>query len=173
MTDTIIDGKAFWCGDHVNTDNMAPGRFEPYKSDEHLASCALIDYESVIPFVNPATGRSDFTIIIAGNNFGCGSSRETAPQALRYAGARVVIAKSFARIFFRNCVNMGLLLPIQCDHPFDQAVLGKRVIVDTAKRVFTVEGASFEFADFGPLEAIIAAGGLTAYNKARMREGLL
>lgn len=169
----IVEGKAFWCGDHVNTDNMAPGRFEPYRSDDHLASCALIDYESPVPFVDPATGRSEFTVIIAGSNFGCGSSRETAPQALRYAGARVVIARSFARIFFRNCVNMGLLLPIQHDHPFGPAVLGQRVTVDTANRVFTVEGARFPFADFGPLEAIIAAGGLTAYNKARIEAGEL
>jgi 3-isopropylmalate/(R)-2-methylmalate dehydratase small subunit len=173
MTDSIIEGKAFWCGDHVNTDNMAPGRFEPYKSDDHLASCALIDYESPVPFVDPATGRSDFTVIIAGRNFGCGSSRETAPQALRYAGARVVIARSFARIFFRNCVNMGLILPIVCDHPFDRSVLGTHVSIDTANRVFTVEGARFEFADFGPLEAIIVAGGLTAYNRARLRAELL
>lgn len=173
MTASIIAGKVFWCGDHVNTDNMAPGRFEPYRSDDHLASCALIDYESPVPFVDPATGRSEFTIIIAGANFGCGSSRETAPQALRYAGARVVIARSFARIFFRNCVNMGLLLPIQCDHPFGPSVLGEHATVDPAQRVFTVLGQRLDFADFGPLEAIIAAGGLTAYNKARIEAGLL
>jgi 3-isopropylmalate/(R)-2-methylmalate dehydratase small subunit len=173
VTASFIEGKAFWCGDHVNTDNMAPGRFEPYRSDDHLASCALIDYESPVPFVDPATGKSEFAVIIAGFNFGCGSRRETAPQALRYAGARVVIARSFARIFFRNCVNMGLILPIQCDHTLDDSVLGKHVTVDTVNRVFTALGERFEFAEFGPLEAIIAAGGLTAYTKARIQGGLL
>jgi 3-isopropylmalate/(R)-2-methylmalate dehydratase small subunit len=172
MTVGIIEGKAFFCGDHVNTDNIAPGRFEPYRSDEHLASCALIDYQSPVPFVDPASGRSEFTVIIAGANFGCGSSRETAPQALHLAGARVVIARSFARIFFRNCVNMGLLLPIACDHPLGPSVLGERVAVDMARRQFTVQRRSFGFADFGPLEEIIAAGGLIAYNQARIRAGV-
>ncbi len=91
-------GKAYCCGDFVNTDVMSPGRFEPYESNEQLARIALIDYEGPTPFVNPGRGdRSDYTVIIAGKEFGCGSSRETAPQALAYAGARVVIARSFAR----------------------------------------------------------------------------
>lgn len=167
----MIHGKAFYCGDFVDTDVMSPGRFEPYTGRDHLASIALIDYPSDPPFVDPETQRSPFTVIFAGREFGCGSSRETAPQALAYAGARVVIARSFARIFFRNCVNMGLLLPIIYDHPFDAGIVGTDVSVDVAQLSFTVGNETFKFNDFGPLTAIIEAGGLTAYNKQRLNIG--
>jgi 3-isopropylmalate/(R)-2-methylmalate dehydratase small subunit len=164
-----IEGLAYYCGDYVNTDVMSPGRFEPYEGPEHLASIALIDHEGPVPFVNPATKRSDYKVLVAGRECGCGSSRETAPQALYYAGARVVIARSFARIFFRNCVNMGLLLPIQYPHDFDESCTGKLVTVDVERRRCKVEGyGEFEFPDFGPLTAIVEAGGLTAYNKRRL-----
>lgn len=165
----MIEGKAFYCGDYVNTDVMAPGRFEPYEGKDHLASCALIDYESEIPFVRKGENRSDFTVIVAGTEFGCGSSRETAPQALHYAGARVVIAKTFARIFYRNCINMGLLLPIQIAHDLDEKVVGKHVTVDPDARKVTIDGRSWTFPEFGPVQKIIAAGGLTPYTKSRAR----
>jgi len=167
MSDALITGKAFYCGDYVNTDVMSPGRFEPYEGPDHLARIALIDYESAIPFVDPLSGRSPYVVIFGGVEFGCGSSRETAPQALHYAGARAVIARSFARIFYRNCVNMGLLLPIRYDHPFDESVIGQEVEIDTSAFTFRVADRSFRFPDFGPLAAIIAAGGLTNYNKQR------
>jgi 3-isopropylmalate/(R)-2-methylmalate dehydratase small subunit len=104
-----------------------------------------------------------------GEEFGCGSSRETAPQALRYAGAHVVIARSFARIFYRNCVNMGLLLPIVCPHPFDVSVTGDHVVVDLDDLSFSCAGRRFTFPDFGPLGAIVdAGGGLTNYTKLKL-----
>lgn len=168
----IVSGKAFYCGDYVDTDVMSPGRFEPYEGPEQLARIALIDYESPVPFVDPVTHRSDFTIVFAGVEFGCGSSRETAPQALHHAGARIVIARSFARIFFRNCVNMGLLLPIRHPHPFDASVIGKTATVDLDRRQFWVEdGEVHTFPDFGPLAEIIEAGGLTPYTKRRLALG--
>ena len=160
---SVISGKAYHCGDLVDTDVMAPGRFEPCESLELLGRNALIDYQSDIPFVNPDTGKSDFKVIFAGREFGCGSSRDTAPRALHIAGARVVIARSYARIFFRNCVNMGLLLPITYDHPFDEGIIGKDVQVDLIAHTFTVEGKAFKFPDFGPLTNIIEAGGLLRY----------
>lgn len=166
----FIKGKAYYCGDFVNTDVMAPGRFEPYQNNEHLASVALIDYLAPIPFVNPHT---TYRVIFAGREFGCGSSRETAPQALAYAGTEVIIARSFARIFFRNCINMGLLLPITYDHPFDESIIGKEVEVNITKRTFQVEQNVFEFNDFGPLTEIVEAGGLTAYNQRRFSRGQL
>src|ERR1700736_6529069 len=108
--DKSVNGKAYYCGDYVNTDLMAPGRFEPIESKEQLARIALIDYQGAVPFVNEKTGRSDYSVIIAGKEFGCGSSRETAPLALSLAGVQIVIAQSFGNIFFRNCINMGILL---------------------------------------------------------------
>jgi 3-isopropylmalate/(R)-2-methylmalate dehydratase small subunit len=167
----LIQGKAFYCGDFVDTDVMSPGRFEPYEGRDHLASIALIDYRANPPFVDPQTRRSPFTVIFAGREFGCGSSRETAPQALAYAGAKVVIARSFARIFFRNCVNMGLLLPIIYDHPFDENIVGTEVTVDVPALTFRVGDQEFKFNDFGPLTDIIQAGGLTPYNKQRLHLG--
>jgi 3-isopropylmalate/(R)-2-methylmalate dehydratase small subunit len=168
---TLVEGLAYYCGDFIDTDVMSPGRFEPYTGPDHLASIALIDYTGAVPFIDPETKRSPYTVIFAGREFGCGSSRETAPQALAYAGAKIVIARSFARIFFRNCVNMGLLLPIIYDHPFDDAIIGTPVRVDVLKRIFTVNGTDYAFSDFGPLTTIIEAGGLTAYNKQRLGIG--
>jgi 3-isopropylmalate/(R)-2-methylmalate dehydratase small subunit len=169
----LITGKAFYCGDFVDTDVMSPGRYEPFGSNEELARIALIDYESDPPFVNPETGKSPFTVIFAGHEFGCGSSRETAPLALAGAGAKIVIARSFARIFFRNCINLGVLLPIIYDHPFDETIIGQEVTVNTAERFFKVGDKQYEFGDFGPLTAIIEAGGLTNYNKQRIATGEL
>jgi len=167
MGTQVISGLAYYCGDYVNTDVMSPGRFEPYTGPDQLSSVALIDYESDIPFVDPKIGRSPYTVIFAGKEFGCGSSRETAPQALYYAGARVVIARSFANIFFRNCINMGLLLPLRSEHGFDESVIGKPVEVDLFNRKVECSGKVLHFPDFGPLADIVAAGGLTNYNKQR------
>jgi len=164
MTQTIC-GKAFHCGDYVNTDVMSPGRFEPYAGPEHVASIALIDYESAVPFVREGEKRADFTVIFAGAEFGCGSARESAPQALHYAGARVVVAHSFARIFYRNCINMGLLLPIELKHPFGPEVTGEQTVIDLESRTIEVMGRRFGFAPFGPVARIIEAGGLTRLNQ--------
>ncbi|WP_081238990.1 hypothetical protein [Streptomyces viridosporus] len=159
----LLTGKAYHCGDYVNTDLMAPGRFEPIESDEQLARIALIDYQGVVPFVNEKTGRSDYQVIVAGREFGCGSSRETAPQALSLAGVQVVIAKTFGNIFFRNCINMGILLPIRIDHDFDESVHDETVEVDLDARRCTVAGETHTFKDFGPLLSIMNAGGLIPY----------
>jgi len=164
----LIEGKAFYCGDLVNTDVMSPGRFEPYESNELLASIALIDYESNPPFVDPETKKSPFSVIFAGHEFGCGSSRDSAPSALAFAGAKVVIARSFARIFFRNCINMGVLLPIAYDHPFDEGIIGQDVSVNTQNKTFTACGQTFSYPDFGPVSKIFEAGGLTSYNQKVM-----
>jgi 3-isopropylmalate/(R)-2-methylmalate dehydratase small subunit len=169
MSPQVIGGLAYYCGDYVNTDVMSPGRFEPYAGPDHLASVALIDYDSPIPFVDAKMGRSVYTVIFAGAEFGCGSSRETAPQALHYAGARVVVARSFGHIFYRNCINMGLLLPIRCNHDLDESVIGKFVEVDLPALTIEVDGAVLHFSDFGPLADIVSAGGLTPYNKQRAK----
>jgi 3-isopropylmalate/(R)-2-methylmalate dehydratase small subunit len=160
-----VKGKAFYCGDYVNTDLMAPGRFEPIESNEQLARIALIDYQGAVPFVNEKTGRTDYTVIIAGKEFGCGSSRETAPMAISLAGAQVVIAKSFGNIFFRNCINMGILMPIRIPHDFDESVQDEVVDVDMVQRRVTVCGVTYPFNDFGPLLSIINAGGLIPYSR--------
>lgn len=163
----LVKGKAYYCGDYVNTDLMAPGRFEPIENHEQLARIALIDYQGAVPFVNKETGRSDYTVIIAGKEFGCGSSRETAPLAISLAGAQIVIAKSFGNIFFRNCINMGILMPIRIPHDFDESVQDEMVEVDLVERRVTVNDATYQFNDFGPLLSIVNAGGLIPYSRQR------
>jgi 3-isopropylmalate/(R)-2-methylmalate dehydratase small subunit len=147
---------------------MSPGRFEPYSGPEQLARIALVDYESPVPFVRPGEARSDFAVIFAGREFGCGSSRETAPQALHHAGVRAVVARSFARIFYRNCINMGLILPIEIDHPFGVEVIGADVAIDVDGRAVDVLGRHLTFRPFGPVAEIIEAGGLTRLNQRAM-----
>ncbi|MCB9762399.1 MAG: 3-isopropylmalate dehydratase large subunit [Alphaproteobacteria bacterium] len=166
--DRTHQGLAWRCGDFVNTDVIAPGRFEPYPDDDALARAALIDYPTEHPFVDPTTGRSRYSVIFAGAEMGCGSSRETAPMALRAAGARVIVAPSFARIFYRNCINMGLIVPIVLDHGLDDAVIGAPVEVDFERRVLRVAGQAFSFPDFGAVRDIVAHGGLAAYTRSRM-----
>ena len=164
----IVCGEAFYCGNCVNTDVISPGRFEPYQGKEHLASIALIDYKSVPPFVDPKTNKSRYKVIFAGKEFGCGSSRETAPQALFYAGVQVIIAHSFARIFFRNCINMGMIYPIIFNHSFDSEIIGQEVMVNFTERFFTVNNKKYFYNDLGSIEEIITAGGLIKYTKHKL-----
>ncbi len=106
----IKRGKAFKFGDNISTDHIAPGRLFHLRNDlEEFAKHVLEDADS--EFASKVQ-KGDF--IVAGNNFGLGSSREHAPQIIKIAGVGAVIAKSFARIFYRNAINIGLLA-IECD----------------------------------------------------------
>jgi len=99
----IVSGKAILFGDNINTDVIIPSKYLTLLDPNELAKHAM---ESIDPyFPNKA---KEGVIIVAGRNFGCGSSREQAPLALKYAGTRCIIAESFARIFFRNAINIGL-----------------------------------------------------------------
>lgn len=94
-------------GDNINTDLVTPGRYNITTDPRELARIAFIELR---PEFSKQVRSGDF--VIAGRNFGCGSSRETAATALKYSGIRAIAAKSFARIFYRNCINLGLLLVI-------------------------------------------------------------
>ena len=103
-------GKAFKFGDNISTDHIAPGRLFHLRSDlNEFAKHVLEDADETFA---SRMQKGDF--VVAGNNFGLGSSREHAPQIIKIAGVRAVLAKSFARIFYRNAINIGLLL-IECD----------------------------------------------------------
>lgn len=103
-------GKAFKFGDNISTDHIAPGRLFHLRSDlNEFAKHVLEDADETFA---SRMNKGDF--VVAGNNFGLGSSREHAPQIIKIAGVRAVLAKSFARIFYRNAINIGLLL-IECD----------------------------------------------------------
>ncbi len=93
-------------GDNVDTDMIIPGRFLANWNSQHekLKHCCLID---VLPDFSQNVAKGD--ILVAGRNFGCGSSREAAPMSIKMAGISVILAESFARIFYRNCLNIGLM----------------------------------------------------------------
>lgn len=104
---TIITGKTIVLGDNIDTDQIYPGRFVELVDPKEIGSHCL---DGVDPDIAPNFTKGD--IVVAGTNFGCGSSREHAPIALINMGASLVLAESFARIFFRNAVNLGLPLVI-------------------------------------------------------------
>ena len=106
----LLKGKSFKFGDDISTDHIAPGRLFHLRSN--LPELAKHVLEDADPEFASKMNKGDF--VVAGNNFGLGSSREHAPQIIKIAGVGAVIAKSFARIFYRNAINIGLLA-IECD----------------------------------------------------------
>ena len=128
--------------------------------------------EGAVPFMNAESGRSDFPIIVAGKNFGCGSSREHAVIALGAAGVKAVLAQSYARIFFRNCVATGELLPVACAQPlYRQWQTGDRIVIDTVRQTVTLlaTGETVRTDPIGELASIVDAGGLFAFARASGR----
>ena len=120
---TILQGKAFKFGDNISTDHIAPGRLFHLRSN--LPELAKHVLEDADPEFASKMSKGDF--VVGGNNFGLGSSREHAPQIIKIAGVGAVLAKSFARIFYRNAINIGLLL-IECDT--DKISAGDELEVD-------------------------------------------
>ncbi len=155
-TSNILSGRAWIYGDDVNTDVIFPGKYTyTVKAEAELAQHALEDLD---PGFAAAVRPGD--IIVAGRNWGCGSSREQAVTSLRAAGVRVIIAASFARIYFRNTVNNGLL-PIVCPEAVAAIEPGERVSVDLGRCVVTCAAGEFPFPSFSPSVArILDAGGL-------------
>jgi 3-isopropylmalate dehydratase small subunit len=119
-----FNGMVWTFGDHVDTDAIIPARFLNVSDKEVLARNCFIDLR---PDFTGAVNRGD--VIVAGRNFGCGSSREHAPWAIKEAGISVVIAKSFARIFYRNAFNIGLPI-LESEEAADIFSEGDRVFVD-------------------------------------------
>ncbi len=115
-------------GDDIDTDAIIPGRFLTIYDEKELAEHV---FEGIRDELRATVAEGD--ILVAGNNFGCGSSREHAPLALRGAGIRIVIAKSFARIFYRNAINTGLL-PLVCPEA-DTIEDGSEIVVNHGGRL--------------------------------------
>lgn len=122
----FLKGKAWKYGDDINTDLIIPARYLNTSDPDALAKHCMEDED---PDFVKKINKGDF--IVAGKNFGCGSSREHAPISIKYAGISAVIAKSFARIFYRNAFNMGLLI-LECNEA-DQIKTGDELEVDTEK----------------------------------------
>ena len=158
-------GTAHRYGRDIDTDVIIPARYLNSSEPEWLAQHCLEDLDA--DFVKKVK-KGD--IIVAGENFGCGSSREHAPIAIKAAGVDVVIAKSFARIFYRNSINMGLPI-LECPEACDAISDGDVVSVDADTGTITNEttGAVFHAQPFPPfIQEIINAGGLVARTKAKL-----
>jgi methanogen homoaconitase small subunit len=158
-----IVGRVWKFGDDIDTDVIIPGKYLRTKDMQVFAAHAM---EGIDPEFAKKVKPGD--IIVAGSNFGCGSSREQAPLALKHAGITCIVAKSFARIFFRNAINVGLPLmeaDIECRE-------GDEIRIDLLKGEVTVpEKGTFrgnKLPDF--LLQILADGGLVAHRKKTQSE---
>ena len=155
-------GKVFRYYDNVDTDVIIPARYLNTSSAAELASHCMEDIDK--DFVKKVR-KGD--IIVAGANFGCGSSREHAPLAIKESGVGCVIATTFARIFYRNAINIGLPI-LECPEASGKIGAGDEVEVDFTTGVIKdlTSGESFKAEPFPPfMQKIIAAGGLINYLK--------
>lgn len=161
-----FEGKAFRYGRDIDTDVIIPARYLNTSDPDELAKHCMEDLDST--FVDRVE-KGD--IIVADENFGCGSSREHAPISIKAAGIDVVIAKSFARIFYRNAINTGLAI-MECPEAVDAINDGDKVKVDTetGKIIDETTGEEFQAQPFPPFIAdIIEHGGLVSRWKEKLK----
>lgn len=158
----IAKGKAIRYGNNVDTDVIIPARYLNSSDPAELASHCMEDIDA--DFVNKVE-KGD--IIVAAKNFGCGSSREHAPIAIKASGISCVIAKTFARIFYRNAINIGLPI-LECEELYDDTDEGDVVEVDFDKGEIhnVTKGKTYETQPFPPfMQEIIKNDGLIGYIK--------
>lgn len=158
----VKSGKSWKFGDDVNTDIIISGKYKLSITDlDQLSKHAM---EAAMPDFAEKVQKGDY--VVAGKNFGCGSSREQAPLVLMHLGVSAVIAKSFARIFYRNALNIGLPA-VECEQA-DRISEGDLLEVDLAKGVVRniSKGESYAVKPFPPqLRVILSEGGLVSYVK--------
>lgn len=167
-----IRGKIFVVDDNIDTDQIIPAEYltlVPSKPDEYekLGSYALIGLpDEYGQFVQPGAMKTEYPIIIAGENFGCGSSREHAPIALGASGVQAVVAQSYARIFFRNCSATGELYPWESPERLcEQFTTGQEVTIDFDQNQLINHALEqvYSLNDLGEVRPVIEAGGIFAY----------
>ena len=175
-----IEGKAYVLGDNIDTDQIIPAQYltynpaipAEYKMFGKYALAGVPDDAAGLPkghvpfhdageeFVSP------YKIIVAGKNFGCGSSREHAPIALAAAGIAAVVAEFYARIFYRNSVNGGYLVPLESkSRLIDQICTGDHLVIDleASKLTNQTTGESWDLQPLGDVAPILEAGGIFPY----------
>jgi 3-isopropylmalate/(R)-2-methylmalate dehydratase small subunit len=175
----IIQTSVYVLGDDIDTDQIIPAEHLAISLNEpeqraRYGGLALSGVpaanaglpEGNTPFADPQSNRSPYGVIVAGKNFGCGSSREHAPVALAEAGLKAVVATSYARIFYRNAIDGGYFPPIESKENLtgnmrtgDEVVLD----IDAATLLHKASGKTFELRGLGAAGEIIAEGGLFAY----------
>ncbi|MBN2305098.1 MAG: 3-isopropylmalate dehydratase [Anaerolineae bacterium] len=162
----ITHHRCWVYGDNVNTDVIFPGRYTyTLTAPADLAAHALEDLDPAF-----AAGVQPGDMIVAGRNWGCGSSREQAVTALKHAGVRVIVAQSFSRIYFRNCINQGIL-PVECSQLHTLIQTGDIVGLDREAGHLIAGEHMFPIPQLPPtVQAILDAGGLLPMLQRRFRE---
>jgi 3-isopropylmalate/(R)-2-methylmalate dehydratase small subunit len=175
----IIKGKAFVLGNNIDTDQIIPAEHLVYSLSDpeeskkygHFALSGVPLSQAGLPggglsFINGEGHTSVYNILIGGSNFGCGSSREHAPFALQVAGVKAVIAESYARIFYRNSVDGGFLLPYESFNKLnDQIKTGDEIELDVNSNILKdlSSGKSYNLRTLGDILPIIEAGDIFKY----------
>ena len=160
-------GRVWKHGDNVDTDAIIPARYLNVSTPQELAHHCL---EDIDPTFADAVRPGD--LIVAGENFGCGSSREHAPLAIKGAGVGCVVARSFARIFYRNAINVGLPV-LECPAAVDETEQGHKleIVLGTGQVRNLTTGRVYQADPYPPfLMKIIDAGGLVPYTQRRIRD---
>ncbi len=158
-------GKTWVYGDNVDTDVIIPARYLNTTDAKELAAHCMEDIDETF-----ANNVKQGDIMVAGENFGCGSSREHAPIAIKESGITAVIAKSFARIFFRNAINIGLPIIENAELP-DETQAGDEIEIDIAngKVKNLTKNKTYEISPFPPsIQELISTGGLINYTKQKL-----
>ena len=174
MTKSVFTGPVYVVRDNIDTDQIIPAQYlnlVPTIADEYeklgaYALCGLPESLYKTRFVEEGKLDTQYPIVVAGKNFGCGSSREHAPIAMGSANCEIVLAESFARIFFRNCVATGELYPCEsADRLCDILKTGDVVTVDLDAASVTVQGTGkvYKFKALGDVRPVVDAGGLFNY----------
>ncbi|MBZ4218985.1 MAG: 3-isopropylmalate dehydratase [Chlorobium sp.] len=177
--ETIIQGKAYVLGKNIDTDQIIPAEHLVYSLSDPEEVVLYGKYalsgvppeqgglpEGNVLFIDEGSCHSNFTIIIAGPNFGCGSSREHAPFALKVAGVKAIVAESYARIFYRNCVDGGFAIPYETAEQLNQVIkTGDELKIDVESN--TIENLTskitYKLNPLGDVFKIVEAGGIFAY----------
>ena len=171
---SVFSGPVFVVRDHIDTDQIIPAQYlnlvptipEEYEKLGSYAMSGLPEALYPVRYVKGGQPDSQYPIVVAGRNFGCGSSREHAPIALGSAGCKVVLAESFARIFFRNSIATGELYPCECVQCLcDVLKTGDVVSVDLDAETVTVTGTGqvHKLKPLGEVRPVVDAGGLFNY----------
>lgn len=172
----IIKGKAYVLGDNIDTDQIIPAEHLVYSTSDpeelkkygHFALSGVPPAQAGLPeggmtFIQGDDYLSDYSIVIGGANFGCGSSREHAPLALQVAGIKAVIAQSYARIFYRNAVDGGFVIPMESPEKLNSRIkTGDQLELDITKNLLKnlSTGEQYSINPLGDVFEIVNAGGL-------------
>lgn len=179
MSKDTIKGKAFVLGKNIDTDQIIPAEHLVYSLDDpeerkfygRYSLSGVPDDESGlpqgnIPLVKEGEFESEYDIVVGGPNFGCGSSREHAPASMEIAGIKAIVAPTYARIFYRNSVDGGFVVPFESEKDLSKEIHTNDVIEidkENRKLINHTQDKTYELKPLGSVEDIVAAGGIFEY----------